>query len=82
MSETAPPLTIVERQWQWCAAIRTASGHLELVGAVESDDETRRQMYPARERALEHLRAWRRHSAGLEVVLVSRPIAAWEVVDV
>jgi hypothetical protein len=74
---------VIPEQWQWSAAIREADGGLRLVGSIESDDETNAADPPwhdAKGRAMGHYRAWL--EADYDAVLVRRPIAAWEVVDV
>lgn len=81
---------LVPTMWEYSAALRNPDGSLVMVGANESDDETQPFMLPARERVMEHYRAWTRYSPetiaqiatpDATVVLVRRAISPWEEIQ-
>lgn len=65
-------------KYEWCAALREPDGSLTLVGVAHAED-----VEPdAKAHVLDHYHAWRESDQYRpRVVLVRRPVAAWEVTD-
>lgn len=61
--------------YEYCAAVQNSDGSRALVGVEYGED-----VYPdAKDRAMEHHRAWSK--SGANCILVRRLISPWEVVE-